>query len=376
MSQATRKCPICFHPGCEEILSAHDSTIRIKCPNCGQFVIDEIEEGYFENDKQFHKLAPALALERKLAGNDGYVLGWNSENKSICIGAVPFLSNYPKTFPEKLDRALLNIARKVGYEPVKGMVIPRKGLMDVAVAASIDSILGSWNDFNEYTNLFFSDIGNDTAVIQTLNVLKDEGLLNISLSSREKTEFRLTLKGVNRALELQKSQNSQKAFLAMWFSETLNLYVKAATEAARQAGYILERVNAVHHNGQIIDKVLNMINDARFVISDLTCEPETKGDKDTVRGGVRGGVYFEAGYAKGQNKQVILTCKEDQEARERIHFDLKQVNTIFWQENGGEVSAEKQPLVDVLRERIIFTVGKGPLYDTDESQRTQLGPGK
>ena len=376
MSQATRECPICFHPGCEEIPRAHDSTIRIKCPSCGQFVIDERDAGYFESDRQFHKLAPALALERKLAGNDGYALEWNSENISICIGAVPFLSNYPKTFPEKLDRVLLNIAHKVGFEPVKAIVIPRKGLTDLAVAASIDSILGSWNDFNEYTNFFFTDIGNDTAVDQTLKVLHEEGLVNISSSTRGETEFRLTLKGVNRVLELQKNQNSQKAFLAMWFSETLNPYIQAATEAARQAGYILELVSAVHHNGQIMDKVMNMINDARFVISDLTCDPETKDKDGAVCGGVRGGVYFEAGYAQGQKKQVILTCKKDPESEKRIHFDLKQVNTIFWQDQGGNIVSEKQPLVEVLRERIIFTVGKGPLYNTDESQRTQLGSGK
>ena len=80
-------------------------------------------------------------------------------------------------------------------------------------------------------------------------------------------------------------------------------------------------------------------------------------------GGIRGGVYYEAGYANGQQKQVILTCKNEQAARDRIHFDLQQVNTIFWEERGGELMAGGQSLVDVLRERIVFTVGKGPLLN-------------
>ncbi len=376
MNDRTKKCLICHHPQCTAIPRTQDFTIRMECPNCGKFVFDSIEEGCFD-DRQFLEKAPALALERKLAGNDGYTLRWDDDKKCICAGEIPFLSNYPRTFPEKLDRVLMNIARTVRYEPVESVVVPQKNLIELGVAALMDNeYFYRWNDFNEYTNLFFADIGNDTAVKQTLEVLQEEGLVNIFLSNLEKTEFRLTLKGVNRALELQKSQTSQKAFLAMWFDETLNPYIEAATEAARQAGYILERVNAVHHNGQIMDKVLNMINDARFVISDLTCVPEKKDDGVVVRGGVRGGVYFEAGYAKGQNKQVILTCKDDREVRERIHFDLQQVNTIFWQEQNGEVFSYEQLLVDVLRERIIFTVGKGPLFNMDESQRKQLGLGK
>ena len=302
MNGGTQTCPICRHPHCTAIPRSADLTVWVTCPNCGKFMYDRAELGYWTSEKQFFIKAPALALERKLAGNDDYTLRWDAEKGCVCVGEISFLANYPKTFPEKIDRVLLNIARKVEYEPIKAIVIPRSGLMDMAVGASIDRVLGNWNDFNEYTNLFFSDIGNDNAVMQTLKVLQEEGLGNISPSTRAGTEFRLTLKGVNRALELQQSQNSQKAFLAMWFSETLQPYVPVVTEAARQAGYILERVNAVHHNGQIMDKVLNMINDSRFVIADLTCEPEAKPNGTAVRGGVRGGVYFEAGYAKGQNK--------------------------------------------------------------------------
>ena len=363
MSQETTKCPICFHPGCEEILEALDSTIGINCPNCGQFTYDRLELGYWEDDEQFHKLAPALALERKLAGNDGYSLRWDAEKRCVCIGAVPFLENYPKTFPEKLDRVLLNIARTVDFSPVAPVILRQIGLVEAGIVAQVgDEFFHEWIDFNEYTNLFFADIGNGTAVKQTLNVLKEEGLVSIAPTNSEETEIRLTLKGVNRALGLQQRQNSQNAFLAMWFSDTLKPYVDAATEAARQAGYILEPVNSVHHNGQIMDKVMNMINDARFVIADLTCGPEIKNDKGTLCGGVRGGVYFEAGYAQGQKKQVILTCKKDPESEKRIHFDLKQVNTIFWKEVDGQPMVGDQTLTDVLRERIIFTIGKGPLY--------------
>ena len=171
----------------------------------------------------------------------------------------------------------------------------------------------------------------------------------------------LTLEGIDHALELDKSADTPHAFLAMWFSETTKQYRKSVQQAAEEAGYILNPVDEVPHNEFIMDKVLNLINEARFVVADLTCEPEDSSG-DRPRGGVRGGVYYEAGYAGGQRKQVILTCRDTPCARSRIHFDLQQVNTIFWKEVDGQPMVGDQTLTDVLRERIIFTIGKGPLY--------------
>lgn len=50
--------------------------------------------------------------------------------------------------------------------------------------------------------------------------------------------------------------------------------------------------------------------------------------------GHRGGVYFEAGFAKGLNLEVIWTCKEDDLVN--LHFDIRQYNCIVWSENNLE----------------------------------------
>ena len=78
--------------------------------------------------------------------------------------------------------------------------------------------------------------------------------------------------------------------------------------------------------------------------------------------GYRGGVYFEAGFAKGLGLDIIYTCKkdwvrsdllqdgEDQRIevlydsngseirikKEGIHFDLDHMNRIEWEENNLE----------------------------------------
>ncbi|GAI27661.1 unnamed protein product [marine sediment metagenome] len=53
-------------------------------------------------------------------------------------------------------------------------------------------------------------------------------------------------------------------------------------------------------------------------------------NKTKVTGGVRGGVYWEAGMAYGMGKTVIQTCIATEESKRRIHFDLNQYRTIFW----------------------------------------------
>ena len=59
-----------------------------------------------------------------------------------------------------------------------------------------------------------------------------------------------------------------------------------------------------------------MIRAAPFVVADFT--------------GNRNGVYFEAGYARAIGNTVIHTCRTKHFAK--AHFDIKQINTLTWDE--------------------------------------------
>jgi len=82
-------------------------------------------------------------------------------------------------------------------------------------------------------------------------------------------------------------------------------------------------------DGWIPQRIKEEIQDARFVISDLTYRNP--------------GVYYETGYADGLEIPVIQTCKRswyDKEKKRRknkgkdpLHFDIAQRNTIFWKDN-------------------------------------------
>lgn len=107
---------------------------------------------------------------------------------------------------------------------------------------------------------------------------------------------------------------AQKAFVAMWFSDTMKEARNAIKEAISECGYVANIIDEKEHNHDIVPEILYEIDNSKFLVADLT--------------GNRGGVYYEAGYAKGIGKEVILTAKEG----EKPHFDVAQVNTIFWKD--------------------------------------------
>lgn len=90
----------------------------------------------------------------------------------------------------------------------------------------------------------------------------------------------------------------------------------------------------MEHNdqlGNIIEVMKAEINDAKFIICDLS---------DGNRG-----AYWEAGYAEGQKKKVIYICddkvfsqeeKSEKNKERKIHFDIKQTRIIKFDFSSAE----------------------------------------
>ena len=77
-------------------------------------------------------------------------------------------------------------------------------------------------------------------------------------------------------------------------------------------GLKIERVDQISHTQQITDKILDSINNALFVIADLT--------------DVRPNCYYEVGYAHALGKPVIILAKEGTER----HFDISTYKWNYW----------------------------------------------
>lgn len=124
-----------------------------------------------------------------------------------------------------------------------------------------------------------------------------------------------------------------RCFVAMSFVPELeDAYNEGIAPAVRDCGFDPIKIDRVHHNEKICDKILAEIRMAQFLVADFT--------------GHRAGVYFEAGFAVGLGRPVIWTCRHDQLAQ--THFDTRQYNHIVW--SGAE------ELRTLLRDRILATI--------------------
>ena len=342
------KCLFCQNTRLLEINYTGDDTWHYNCPYCGEYKITDsaLQEILAdpEHDKKLNRLA-SLFAERMLQKRSSFLLGTYTDSQRMMFGYADLLKQYPSDFREQHDRALLNFARLANFTPLS--IIDDKVNPHVLFCDSFQEM---------YT---------------FLRILKDERYVNFndqgSISAACLiSDVSLTVSGFEYVRSLGKDiSKRQHAFVAMWFHDEMQLYRQEVQKAIIQAGYKPYIVDQDSFNGLIMDKVLNEISEAKFVIADLTSLPETETDPCT---GVRGGVYYEAGYAAGLGLQVILTCREDVTAR--IHFDLKQFLGIFWKEtDDGKLMAWKYDFVDYLKNHIIKTVGPGPHYGKDSGMK-------
>ena len=186
---------------------------------------------------------------------------------------------------------------------------------------------------------------NSTEYDELMGVIQSLGYVSNTSNS-----VSLTYKGMEYAESLsKKSSPSNSVFVAMWFSpEMTSVYetaIKPAIESTDCGRYKAFRVDNHEHNNDITDEIIAGIKECRFMVADMT--------------GYRGGVYYEAGFAKGLGKPVIFTCRKDwfdgelspdkKPVKERVHFDINHQNIIVW----NDPEDLKQRIINRIRATII-----------------------
>lgn len=155
---------------------------------------------------------------------------------------------------------------------------------------------------------------------------------------------RVEVPGYVRIEEITTNPDSSQCFVAMWFDAGMNdVYEKGFRAAIAAAGYTPLRIDQKPDLiGAIDDAIIAEIRRSRFVVADFTHGAS----------GARGGVYYEAGFARGLGLPVIFTCRKDM--IDEAHFDTRQFNHILWEPENPE-ALRKQ-----LTDRIVAAIGQGP----------------
>lgn len=125
-----------------------------------------------------------------------------------------------------------------------------------------------------------------------------------------------------------------RCFVAMSFDPSLDgAWQLGIKPAILDCGFTPVCMKEIATNEGITDRILSEIRLAQFVVADFT--------------GQRGGVYFEAGFARGLGRDVIWTCRNDE--LDLLHFDTKHLGHVV----SEEVKDLRAKLAESIRANII-----------------------
>jgi hypothetical protein len=183
----------------------------------------------------------------------------------------------------------------------------------------------------------------------------------LGLIRRTDTGVSLTVQGFQYLDELGlQLSDSPQIFVAMWFGgQTMRqLYEEAIKPTIEAAGYSAMRIDNSEHNEKIDDQIMAEIRKSKAVVVDLSCgTAKPIGDWSTSNevGAPRGGVYYEAGFAKGLKLPVVWMVDQNVADIENVvHFDTRQYNQIRWSDDFSETKER-------LKNRLVATLGQGPI---------------
>jgi hypothetical protein len=214
-----------------------------------------------------------------------------SKEGNIAYTIDTLLKMFPSNFMEIQHRSLLSLYKKY---PNYGQLI--KNIEEFHFFAKDNTELG-----------FILDS------LITKNLLEGGVLWNGDGTMRPKGPFKIAIQGWH---EIEKSLHkvySNQIFIAMDFDKSFDPVRNSIKKAINDAGFIPIVIDEIEHINYIPLEIQNKIKNCAFIVAELTTQ--------------NNGVYFEAGYAMGQNIPVIWCCRDKDK---KLHFDISQYNNILW----------------------------------------------
>lgn len=213
-------------------------------------------------------------------------------------------ADYPKNPSQKLEKLFINLC-------------------------SIQSEEGSEHDIdNDYYDnvlwkiLYFKSVRELNFYVEHLDQI---GLIEATFCKTKSNRmgllesYKITYEGLNKAIELQENgKHSDLCFIAMSFRSEAKPIRDAIKNALNQTGFrpiIIDEEN-IDSDKTINDAIIANLKKCNFCIADFSFHSS--------------GVYFESGFALGQGKKVIYTCREDE--FNKAHFDIKPLQHIIYKD--------------------------------------------
>ena len=305
---ANNNCFFCNTKCTVDEIPSRSYTNKYCCSYCGEYLLDRQDSKILsgQSDSKF-KIACVLN-ERRLKGLGGIELSDKTDMQDkVCgypqISVDDILDEFPKKASDFLNRTLLNLSR-LTERPFDGI--------ELNTTKAGDRLLFFTPDRDE-CYAFLRELAEQKYI--RFNEMKVAG-------GPQSDVLFLTNKFWEIVENLQKTEVANKrAFVAMWFDESMKDYYKnGIKKAIEEAGYVPVRIDLQDFNEKICDEIIAEIKRTKFLIADFS--------------GMRTGVFFEAGFAKGLGREVIFTVRKEDIEKLNEHFDTRQYNHIVYDSPG------------------------------------------
>ena len=309
-----------------------------ECPNCGKYIIStdsselsEINRSKLVTYLFYHSFVYSSKIIYFIGSIDGYESFFANHAEVVYLSNDEIENWYPNSFNERINSILLALAEITQSRNVFGMFVALTHIQTMLLFFS-DFFRGKDRSEETFRNrqfLFIKDFLVDKRLYLEINWGKRE-LRNGFFEQVNPNGIKISPEGWLRIDELQREKNYNKnVFVAMSFADEAKPIREAIRIGVIEAKCSPTIMDEIIHNEQIVPAMLRMIRESRLLILEIT-NPNY-------------GAYYEAGYALGLGKEVIICCSsevyrkeyttEEEKKYERYlkpHFDVAQKQILVW----------------------------------------------
>lgn len=318
-SSAGNICPVCdYSPVDINVSGINDPLYYYDCPNCGCFFAPSSSNIRFDRTKfsfntnhlrEYLFYHPHGDLRPVLCDKEYYDKHITADDYVQVYNVTPEMVEnwYPRNFSEKVDLILLKLDDLAEYD---GAYIKAGEFIDKLFFCEEARSPGVKEGCDNAVQLeYMSDFLTESGYVKHLG----------------NYTYQLLPKALERIYELRKNRsNSKNVFVSMAFNDGTKPTREAIRAAIVNAGYSPEFIDEIIHNRQIVPEMFRLIRECRFLILDIS-DPNY-------------GAYYEAGYALGLGKEVIICCSDEVFRKDfgaegkyrKPHFDIAQKQLLIW----------------------------------------------
>jgi len=325
MNDNNERCILCGETH-ENGYGVEPGYIRYKCKKRPCFIKSNVIYNCSDVEKEhrLNSIENYLLYKPLMDNNNNYWYFYYDDNEENIqeekyINVFYLMKSYPKTIVEKIDAIMLNLYK---LYPLLSDTFKISDMVD-------------------NKRLFFSDNPFDGRDEITLEMVSLHAMLHnlsyIELRAQDPStkEYALTYKGMQKIDELLKDKStSRQIFIAISFADSNASIEIALKDGIIKAGFSPQIIKDKEHNNYIMPEIFYEIDKSPAIVMETT-------DRNYS-------AYYEAGYALGRGKEVIVCCKKSVFHENKPPFDISQKSIILWE--------DENDLVEKLKNRIKATI--------------------